>query len=139
MANDYLQPVGNGTQRIAAIACLMAGLVATATTVVVVAGMIQRGRLDYNGKPLWVAAVICGLIAVACGWLTVRLAVGQSKNGVTVLPLWFIEAFGMLFLIGTVWVGYEYGLIWGGTSAVSVAVAMILVRRAVRQREAFAK
>ena len=131
---DYLQPVGDGARRGAALACLPTAMVAAAVTALVVADMVQRGRFDYDGKPLWVAAVVLGLIAIACGWMAVRLWGGRSANGVTILPVWFIGLFGGLFLIGTIWVGVERGVLLGGSSACGVAVAMLFVRRAVRQR-----
>ncbi len=63
-----------------------------------------------------------------------RLPLNQSANGVTLLPVWFIEAFGVLFLAGTVWLGIKQGWVWGGTTTVSVTLAMMFIRRAVRHR-----
>ena len=50
------------------------------------------------------------------------------------MPVWFIEVFGLLFLIGTLWVGVEHGIVWGTSTAVSVALAMLLIRGAVKRR-----
>lgn len=133
---DYIQPVRDGFRRVAAFACLVASLVAATITGFVGMDMVAKGRLDQDGKPLWAGVLVCGLIATACGWFAVRLGRGRSANGVTVLPVWAIEVFGVLFLAGIIWAGIEQGLAWGGP-AVSVPVAMILVRRAVRQRTSF--
>lgn len=133
---DYLQPVRDGLRRVAAAACLLAALVAATITGFVAADMMEKRRLDQDGKPLWAGVLVCGLIAAACGWFAVRLGRGRSANGVTILPVWAIEVFGVLFLAGVVWVGVDQGLAWGGP-AVSVPLAMILVRRAVRQRAPF--
>jgi ATP-dependent Clp protease adaptor protein ClpS len=133
---DYLQPVGDATRRIAAFACLLAALVAAPVTLLIVIDMVRRGDFYYDGKPLWVGAVVCGLIATASGWMAVRLWTDRSANGVTILPVWFIEVFGVLFLTGTIWVGVERGGLWDGSVAIGigVGVAMLLIRRAVRHR-----
>jgi hypothetical protein len=131
---DYLQPVGNGLRRIAVLICLPAALVAAAVTALVVTEMVQRGRIDNQGKPLWIAAVVCTLIAVACGWMSVRLWSGRSANGVTILPLWFIELFGAVFLAAGVWAGIENGWGWGGGAGIGVALSMLSIRRAIRRR-----
>lgn len=133
---DYLQPVSDGVRRIAALACLLASLVSGSMTCLVIAGMIERGRLDHNGKPLWIGAAICGLIAAATGWMTVRLWIGRSTNGVTVLPIWFIELFGLLFFIALVWVGIQKGWMLGVSMAVGVAISMLMVRRAIAKHVA---
>ena len=61
---DYLQPIGDGLRRIAALACLPAALIAGAVTALVVADMIERQQINYQGKPLWIAAVVCVSAAV---------------------------------------------------------------------------
>lgn len=136
---DYLQPVGNSTRRLAALICLPAALLATAVTALVVVGMIQDGRVDHNGKPLWVGAVVGGLIALTCWWLSVRLWIGRPANQVTVLPLWFIELSGVVLLAGSVWLWLEHRGVLGASTCLGGASAMLLVRRAVRRRSHLAE
>ena len=134
---DYLQPVSDGMRRMTALVCISVALVAAAATGLVIAAMIRDGRLDHDGKPVWIGAVVCGLIALAFGWMAVRLWSGRSANGVTVLPVWFIEVFGCFFLTCMVWVAVERGLDWGIVPAIGVAVAMVRIRWAVRRRVTF--
>jgi hypothetical protein len=131
---DYLQPLGDGTRRLTAVICLPAAIIATAVTALVVDGMIREGRFDHNGKPIWIAAVVCGAIALACWWLSARLLIGRSPNGVTVLPLWFIELTGLVLLTAFVWLWVVHDQVWGAPGCIGVISAMLLVRRAVRRR-----
>jgi len=39
-----------------------------------------------------------------------------------------------MFLAGTVWIGVEQGWVWGGTTALSITLAMLFIRRDVRHR-----
>jgi hypothetical protein len=48
--------------------------------------------------------------------------------------VWFIELFGGVFLAGLLWAQLEYGWRWALPSGAGVALAMLLIRRAVRRR-----
>jgi hypothetical protein len=133
--NDYLQPVHAVIRCIAALFCLAASCIAAITTAFVVVTMIHAGRIvDAQGRPVWLGFIVCGLLALSTGWMSVRLWKGNSPNGVTVLPVWFIEVFGGLFLIATIFLGVKNNVLLGSLTGLSVALAMLLVRFGVRRR-----
>ncbi|QEL17163.1 hypothetical protein [Limnoglobus roseus] len=134
---DYLQPLNNGLRRVMAVVCLVAAVLSAAVTGIVVTAMFQTGEVTHKGKPVWVGAVVLAFIALSCGFFTVRLGSGRLANGVTVLPVWFIEVFGVLLLVGVSVLAVAEGFVWGIATVINVAVAMILIRRAVRRRAAF--
>jgi hypothetical protein len=135
---DYLRPVGLLGRRLALLACLVTTFVGATATAIAVAGMIQDKVVQHQGKPLWLGVGCAGLLTAAAGWLSVRLWSGALANGVTLMPVWFIEAFGALFLTAILW------LLWTGPwraivfEAVSIGVAMLLIRRQVRRLREFA-
>lgn len=131
---DYLQPVGDGFRRFAAVACLVVAIICATLSLLAFADMAHRQRLDHEGKPLWAGAAFCGLLAIASGWICARLWTGRRANRVTVMPIWFIEVFGALLLAATLWVAREHGILWGGTTGIGVCLSMLFIRRAVRHR-----
>lgn len=133
---DYLQPAGNTARRLAAIACLPAALLSGAIAVVSLAAMIQRWEfVDREGRPVWVGVVICGLIAVACGWCCVRLWGYRPASGVTLLPIWMIELIGLVLMVSGLFFVFWQEKLWWGLSSCGVALAMLTIRRTIRQRD----
>ncbi len=131
---DYLRPVGVLGKRFALIACLAATFVGATVTVLVVATMIEQRVVQHQGEPLWLGVCIVALLTVAAGWLSVRLWSGALANGITLMPLWFIETFGALFLIGIMLMLFTELAYLVPLEAGSVVFAMLLVRRQVRRR-----
>jgi len=132
---DYLQPVGPWGKRFAIVAMVAVSLLGAILTARLVASMIERRSLHFQGKPLWVGACVVAVLTAASGWLAIRLLSGQrSINGVTVMPVWFIEAFGALFLVGMVVVLFTEHAAIGVPGAIGVGVSMLLIRWQVRQR-----
>lgn len=58
----------------------------------------------------------------------------RAANGVTVLPTWFIEVFGITFMSGILVVAIKGHQLWMLPEALGVPVAMIAVRRLLRRR-----
>ena len=132
---DYLDPVNGWTRKLATVACVPAALLFGAMAAFTTYDMIRRGDPMHNGKPPWLGALVCWVLAVVCGWMAVRLWSGRPANGVTVLPVWFIELFGVLALAGIVWVQVRQGVVREElTLGGALIFSMICVRRAVRRR-----
>jgi hypothetical protein len=121
-------------KRFALLACLAATFVGATVTVWVGAALIGQRVAQHQGKPLWLGVCIVALLTVAAGWLSIRLWSGACANGITLMPLWFIETFGALFLIGIMSLLFTEQAYLVPLEAGSIALAMLLVRRQVRQR-----
>ena len=132
---DYLAPVGPLGRRFALVSCFIATLISAAFSGITVAAMVQQGSFfDNNGKPLWVGACLMAFLTLVTGWMTARLWSGASGNGVTLMPVWFIEVFGGLMMVGMllgVFVGQWHVLLLPGV--ISIALTMLLIRRQVRR------
>jgi hypothetical protein len=131
---DYLRPVGPAWRRLALIVCVPASLVCGTLTLLLVLDMIHRGSPEIQGKPLWVAACVLGVLALSSRWIVVRLWRGTIANGVTLMPVWFIEVFGALLLMACIWLLISGRWAFGLSAALGVAVSMLLIRRQVRRR-----
>ena len=128
---DYLQPMGGLSRRLAAVAFLLVALLFALVVVAVVASAVRQGALD-DGE--LVGLLVCGVIASLFAWMALRLWVNRSANGVTILPVWFIEVFGAFFLCCTIWIGFMEKGLRGAFAGSGIGVAMLLVRRSVRKR-----
>lgn len=126
--SGHLQKVGN-IWRIASIAaCLLSAIVALMVSSLLWIGMVRRASFNYEGKPLWFGAVFLSFLGLGLCYLTWRLWVGTvSENGYTILPSWFIQVFGLVFLAGLlviVFAKHNPELLFEG---IPIALAMILV------------
>ncbi|MFM7739287.1 MAG: hypothetical protein ACKO9H_07785, partial [Planctomycetota bacterium] len=80
---------------------------------------------------------IFGTLALACGWISIRLIrKHHAANGRSVIPEWFIQVFGFVFLIGICLTALMNGRMWLFGEAAGVALAMIGVRRLFNQGHA---
>ena len=84
--------------------------------------------------PLLGCLGIFGALTLTCGWISIRLIrKHRAANGRTVMPEWFIQAFGFVFLIGICLTALVNGRMWLFGEAVGVAFAMIGVRHLLNQ------
>ncbi len=131
----YLKPIGPWGQCFAIVTMVAVCAIGSVITAALIASMIEARSVQYQGKPLWVAACVVVVLTAASGWLAVRLLSGRSSaNGVTVMPVWFIEAFGGLFLVGMVWLLFTKNAVTAAAGGVGVGLSMLLIRRQVRSR-----
>lgn len=73
--------------------------------------------------------LIFSILMVLCGWITIRLMRNKrSSNGRTLMPTWFIQTFGIVFLIATCSIAFMDGRLWLFGNAFCGALAMIGVR-----------
>lgn len=89
-----------------------------------------------NELGLPIALAIIGVLTFFSIHIAWRLWRGSlSSNGVTLMPTWFIQAFGVFFLAGIAFVAYHnptYPLLAEG---VSVALAMVFFGRNLAKRK----
>lgn len=133
---DYLQPVGRAWRITSIIGCTLASLICLLVSLLLWTYMIQRRSLDYEGKPLWMSAAFVGAIGVAAAFIAWRLVRRHvSANGVTVMPTWFIQYFGVLLLAGLCFVAYHRGTALFMVEGVFICLGMIFVGRYVARRQ----
>lgn len=78
---------------------------------------------------------IFGGLAFATTWMVIRLIRRErSQNGITMMPEWFIQVFGILLLLGIVVSAVLLRNIWLVGEGVAAAIAMITIRSMVRSK-----
>ncbi len=133
--NDYLEPANKIWQ----IACCVVSGIAAVTflfgSTVLWMSMIREWQFTFQGKPLWIGAVITSIVGVASAFIALRLARRGTANGVTTLPAWFIQSFGVIFLVGAGFVAYDKKDLLFAVEGGSIGVAMILVNLGIARRQ----
>ena len=130
---DYVATVSNHTKWTAVVALLLGTLVSAACFLIVLAVTIV-GIDDAPTGPLYGCIAIFGTLTFASGWMLVRLIRHRrASNGRTVMPEWFIQLFGCVFLIGLCATAMFNGRMWLFAEAFGVAVAMIGIRSLLNQ------
>jgi hypothetical protein len=103
---DYLSEAGKWLRVLSAVVLApFALLFALAPVGCAVALVVFTTRGEWNlVTAMAFAAAVNGLIGAALVWLVVRLFRGRrAANGVTVLPLWFIQVVGVVLLPAAVY------------------------------------
>jgi hypothetical protein len=97
---------------------------------------VRHHEFSSHELGLPIALAIIGLLTFFCAHISWKLWRGSlSSNGITMMPTWFIQMFGVFFLVGIAFVAYHnpsYPLL---AEAVSVAFAMIFFGRHVVKRK----
>ena len=133
---DYLQSVGKVWRLVSIVGCTLTSVICLLLSIMLWTGMIHRHSVHYNSKPLWIGAVIIGAIGVAAAFIAWRLVRRHSaSNGITVMPAWFIQIFGVFLMIGLCLVAYFQGLSIFMIEGAFVCVAMIFVGRHIDRKQ----
>ncbi len=131
--HDYVADVSEAEKR-SAIVALLIGTMVSAACMLIVIGVAIAGIIDASAGAFYGCIAIFGTVSVLCGWMLVRLLRNQrAANRRTVMPEWFIQIFGLLFLIGLCTTAILTGRLWFFGEAVGVAFAMIGIRSFLRQ------
>ncbi len=72
---DYLRPVGRAGRIISVVGCTLVFLLCLLLSLLLRTDMVRRRSLEYEGKPLWIGAVMVAATGLAA-----------AVTGVTVLP-----------------------------------------------------
>ena len=133
---DFLQPVGRGWRIACILGCGLASILSLLLSLLLSIELVRQQSIEQEAKPLWIAVGIVGLIGVASAFITWRLVrQHRAANGITTMPLWFIRLFGVLFLMGIIFVGYAKGFKSFLIEGMFVAEAMIFVDRRIARRQ----
>ncbi len=133
---DYLQPVSRAWRITSIVGCTLTSVICLLLSVMLWTDMIRRHSFDYEGKPLWMGAAVVGVIGLASAFIAWRLVRRQAAaNGVTVIPIWFIQVFGVLLLSGFCFVAYHRDSVVFMFEGISICLAMIFVGRHIARRQ----
>jgi hypothetical protein len=133
---DYLQPVGKAGRIVSIVGCMITAIVCQLVSIVVATDMIQRGSINYQGKPLWMSVLVLGLLGGAAAFIAWRLVRRHaSANGITILPVRFIQLSGILLLTGLCFVAWYRGSVIFMFEAVPIFVAMIFVGTHIAKKQ----
>jgi len=134
---DYLQDVGRFGRSLA-----IAGLAVVATVLavlnVLVAALLMnpKARAEILG-PLLLSGLTFGLLSLATVWMLVRLLRRiRSANGVTTMPLRFIQVCGLLFGSAVIVTAVIGGQVVFVVEGLVIAANMIFLPRLLRHRRA---
>ena len=133
---DYLQPVSKAWRTLSLVACTFASIICLLLSLMLWTDMLRRRSIEYEGKPLWIAGVLIAVVGIAAAFIAWRLARrNAAANGITVLPTWFIQLFGVLLLLGLCFTAYLRGSPLFILEGVFVCLAMIFIGRRIAKRQ----
>jgi hypothetical protein len=105
---DYFREVG-GAARVLAIVGLSLTTLIMGTALLLAIAMLLCGVFQCgDGVPVWPSAALFAFMTFASGWMLLGLLRRtRSANGVTMMPVWFIQLLGVLFGAGVVFLAIE--------------------------------
>jgi hypothetical protein len=128
---NYLDQVSSFEKTLAIVALVLATPVFFVGLVLAIAVSIAQFPGPGIGSGI-ACVLIFGVLTFGSSFILLRLLSGEkAANGRTLLPEWFIQGFGVLFIAavcGTAWMGHW--MLVGG--CLSVGLAMIGIRRLIR-------
>jgi hypothetical protein len=127
---NYLGEVSPAFRWLAIIALSLASLVLAALNIFVILCFTFQDARDKILGPLIGSALVFGFLTVVSVWMLLRLISGKrSSNNRTLMPVWFIQAFGIIFAIGIIFAAFIAREFLFAIEGLSVALIMILIKR----------
>lgn len=134
---DYLEPVSRGEQLVTIIVLWVATILLSLIVFVLFGLLFQPPKPDAKPTDFWyllAGFLFLGWMLFACVWMLVRFNQDiPPANGHTMMPLWFIRVFGVMFLAGAglfVWEGHYLE----GVLIIPFGVSMVFVHRVIRRK-----
>lgn len=116
-----------------AIGLLMAASLVSCTCLAACVGV---ALLRIKGVPvgaLWGSLAVFAVLSGASVWMLIRMLRGvRAQNGRTVMPLWFIQGFGVLVICGVVFAAVKERNLLLLVEGLGVALAMLGIRRMLK-------
>lgn len=131
---NYISKVPEAARWTALAVLLPASLICTACFLLIITFVVIRYPNLPPLGPLLLSVFVLGAMTIASGWMFIRLVRNQlAENGYTVMPLKFIQIFGVVFLIGLCVsaIVLQNGLLLA--EAAAIGIAMVRVRKLIPQ------
>ena len=133
---DYLKRVSSGGRILSILGCSAASIICLVLSVMLWTDMLRRHSFEHDSKPLWMAAVVVIVLGLGAGFISWRLIRrATAENGITTMPLWFIQIFGVLLLLGLSFVAINRGDMLFLYEGASVCLAMIFISRHIARKQ----
>jgi hypothetical protein len=128
------------TDGIVRVACAIAITLAAVLFALMFAALcveaVRRHELSKHELGLPIALAIVGLLTLFSTHISWKLWRGRvSPNGVTIMPTWFIQSFGLFYLAGILFVAYHRPTYPFLIEGVCVAYCMIHFGRHIAERK----
>jgi hypothetical protein len=132
---EYLHEIGKTGRRLAICGLGLTAAVSAAINIaVIVVPMDPRARAEIPGT-LLATGLVFGCITFASVWMLLRLLrKGRASNKVTMMPVWFIQVFGLLFAAAIGFAAIEGGHKPYLVEAFLVALNMLFLPRLLRRK-----
>src|SRR5262245_10254569 len=104
---DYLADVGGAARIFAIVGLAVAFLVLGGIDSILVTLFIHGRVRPKDQRSLWSCVGLVGVLWLVSGWLLLRLvARRRSANGITLMPTWFIQLFGVVFAVALIFTSF---------------------------------
>ncbi len=130
---QYIANVSGPVRSIATVAMLFVCCVSSACLLIII-GLLFVVHDNAPWGHIVGSISIFGFLSFTSGWISVRLIRKQrAANGQTLMPIWFVQIFGMLFLIGSVTSAVIIRQFWLLGPSIGIAIMMIGVHSLLRR------
>jgi type III secretory pathway component EscS len=109
--DQYTAPVRNPIRWLAVIGLGLASPLFAAIVAIMVGVLLNEKKLQPDDVAKLVGIItLMSFLCFASGWMCVRIFRGQqSRNGVTLMPTWFLQVCGGLMVVGGIWMTWLGG------------------------------
>jgi hypothetical protein len=133
---DYLKSAGKNWRIACAVACTFATILFLLFFGILCAMAYEQHGFHRDNLGLFVALSIMAFLGSYTSYLAWRLWRGSvSRNGVTTMPTWFIQIFGVWFLVGAIAVAATGGSKEFLGETIAIGLAMLFVGRNISKRK----
>jgi hypothetical protein len=133
---DYLKSAGKGWRIACAIACTFATVLFLLFFVLLCVMAYQQHGFHRDALGFAAALLIMAFLGSYTSYLAWKLWHGSvSRNGVTTMPTWFIQIFGVWFLAGAIAVAAAGGSKEFLGETIAIGLAMLFVGRNISKRK----
>ena len=127
--SDYLQPVGRFGRICSVILCIVGTLLSYLFAAVMLLVVLKPDTKEHTIIILWLIPLFFAALGTATLWVSIRLLRGSiSNNQTTVMPIWFIQAFGWFFLASSALFVWQKKYVQAWETA-AMGLGMILIGR----------
>jgi len=132
MKKFYTTDVGRPLRWLAIAALSLVTLLMAACALANIVFLCIGGHQHPIKWVLWGTALAI-VVVLVCGWMLIRLVRDvRADNGKTVMPEWFIQGFGVFWLLFLLLVAFTDLQPWRLVEVMSIAIAMIGIRGLLR-------